>query len=111
MLNHPVHIKDNKEDLSLSAFIPFCEFEGNKSVMGKKIDLFEVPVCNSFQAKIFNDQLCYQVDPNKFLNSKKHENLALSFYVDINKDRQFPTAIKEPFKVFLDTLGINYKIV
>ena len=31
------------------------------SAMGVKIDKFDVPVCNSFQAKILNDQLCYEV--------------------------------------------------
>ena len=30
------------------------------SAMGVMIDQFDVPVCNSFQAKILNDQLCSQ---------------------------------------------------
>ena len=33
--------------------------------MGVKIDQFDVPVCNSFEATVLNDQLCYEVDPNK----------------------------------------------
>ena len=56
--------------LSPSAFIPFCDFGGNMATMGVKIDQFDVPVCNSFQAKILNDQLCYEVDLN--LLSKKY---------------------------------------
>ena len=46
--------------------IPFCEFGGNMSVMGVKIDQFDVPVCNSFRPKILRDQLCYTVDPNEY---------------------------------------------
>ena len=32
--NHPVHIIDMEGNLSPSAFIPFCEFGGNMSIMG-----------------------------------------------------------------------------
>ena len=38
------------------------------STMGVMIDQFEVPVCNSFQTRIHNDQLCYEVDLNRFRN-------------------------------------------
>ena len=68
IINHPVHIITSDNQLSPSAFIPFCDFGGNMSAMGVKIDLFDVPVCSSFQAKVLNDQLCYQVDLNMFSN-------------------------------------------
>ena len=57
--------------------------------MGVKIDQFDVPVCNSFQEKILNDQLCYEVD----LQNLKQENydkdlkLGLAFLMDYNEDR------------------------
>ena len=61
------------------------------SAMGVKIDQFEVPVCNSFEAKILNDQLCYEVDLKSF--SDKHNiinelKLGLNFIMDYNIDRQ-----------------------
>ena len=40
------------------------------SVVGIKLDQFNDPVCNSFQAKVLNDQLCYEVDLNKFSNKR-----------------------------------------
>ena len=61
------------------------------SSMGTKIEQFDVPVCNSFKAKILNDQLCYEVDPNKFMNSENigiHLRTGLTFLVDYNEDRQ-----------------------
>ena len=61
------------------------------SVMGVKIDQFNVPVCNSFKAIILNDQLCYEVDPNLFINWREAEDqikFGLSLAVDLNEDRQ-----------------------
>ena len=93
MSNHPPHILNEDGKPSPSALIPFCEFGGNMSVMGVKIDQFDVPVCNSFKATILNDQLCYEVDPNMYLNINWREaeeqiKLGLSFAVDLNEDRQ-----------------------
>ena len=89
--NHPVHILNPKSQLSPSAFIPFCDFGGNMSTMGVKIDQFAVPVCNSFQAKILNDQLCYEVDLNNFSNKSnidKELKQGFSLIMDYNEDRQ-----------------------
>ena len=45
MINHPVHIIDQDNELYPTALVPFCEFSGNMSVMGVKIDQFNVPIC------------------------------------------------------------------
>ena len=61
------------------------------SAMGIKIEQFDVPVCNSFQAKILNDQLCYEVDLSKFSNKGNIERelkLGFNFIMDYNEDRQ-----------------------
>ena len=55
--NHPVHIFDEKGNPSPSAFIPFCQFGRNISTLGSESDLFSIPVCNGFKAKLFYDQL------------------------------------------------------
>ena len=84
--------------MSPSAFIPFCEFGGNMSVMGVKIDQFDIPVCNSFQAKIMNDQLCYEVDLNRFSKKSKIKTelkLGLILLMDYNEDRQVTFGQKE----------------
>ena len=62
------------------------------SKMGTKIDKFDFPVCNSFEAKIINDQLCYEVNPNDFYNDSESEtemNLGIALFIDYNEDRQF----------------------
>ena len=61
------------------------------SSTGVKFAEFEIPVCNSFQAKILNDQLCYEVDLNKFSNKENIDQeleLGFSFLMDYNEDRQ-----------------------
>ena len=89
------------------------------SSMGVKIDQFHVPVCDSFQAKILNDQLCYEVDLEKF---KSKDNLerdlesGLSFVMDYNEDRQvdFNNDIVEESNdkknaiIYLNTIGSKY---
>ena len=61
------------------------------SAMGVTIDQFDVPVCNSFQGRVRNDQLCYEVDLNKFSdknNLKNEINFGFNFLMDYNEDRQ-----------------------
>ena len=90
-VKHPIHFVSKEGKMSPSAFIPFCEFGGNISGMGVKIDQFHVPVCNSFKAKILNDQLCYEVDLNRFTNRDNIKNeleLGFVFIMDYNEDRQ-----------------------
>ena len=86
-----MHLIDKDNQSSPSAFIPFCDFGGNMSAMGVKIDEFDVPVCNSFKAKVLNNQLCYEVDLNNFTNKNnidKELTLGFNLIMDYNEDRQ-----------------------
>ena len=62
------------------------------SAMGVKIDQFKIPVCNSFKPKIWNKQLCYEIDLNDFSPSKdnmrKQLEYGLAFLIDYNEDRE-----------------------
>ena len=90
ILNNPVHIFNTKGNLMPSALIPFCWF-GKKQKIGKTHDLFNVSVCNNFRAKIRNDKICYEIDPNSFIDSgKKLKDLELGLYfvIDENLDRR-----------------------
>jgi len=104
--NHPVHIIDEVGELSPTSLIPFCEFGGNMSVMGVKIDQFDVPVCTSFRPKIIRDQLCYTVDPNEYKNKIDLKGeLSLSFYINYNEDRQMEdTNNTEQHSIIVNTI-------
>ena len=96
--NHPVHIVNKTGGLSPSAFIPFCAFGGDMKVMGTKVEGFNISVCNSFEEKILNDQLCYEVDLEKFKDRKNINNQlkkGLILILDYNEDRQIPLASKD----------------
>ena len=66
------------------------------SVMGVKIDQFDVPVCNSFRPKIYKDQLCYSVDLNVFKNDTDFKKkFSLTLAIDYNEDRQFDFSLQQ----------------
>ena len=76
--NHPVHIIDEEERLYPTALIPFCAISNNMSAMGVKIEQMDVPVCNSFRPKLLRDQLCYEVDTNKYKDSIDEGELSIT---------------------------------
>ena len=92
--NHPVHIQIINETFTPTAFIPFCAFGEDMKAMGKEIDGFDDPVCNSFKAKIRNDQLCFEVDLEEFKDKNNiNEQLksGLVLILDYNEERQSET--------------------
>ena len=54
---------------------------------------FSFPICKSFTPKIFYDQLCYEVDLNKYLkqslNKRGDVRIGLSLIIDTNENRQY----------------------
>ena len=86
-----MHILNSDGDFSPSAFIPFCVFGNNMNNLGQKIYEFEVPVCNVFAAKNWNDQICYELDLNKLKNEDETYQLkdGILLVLDFNEERQF----------------------
>ena len=107
------HIINEDNDITKTAMIPFCEFGGNMSVMGIKMDQFDVPVCNSFRPITVLDQLCYQVDPNEYIIDNKinneidleGDNISLSLFIHYNEDRQIEDFDSEDLFITLDTIS------
>ena len=86
-----MHIIDKNGFLSPTAFIPFCSFGGDMNIMGRRSEQYDVPVCNSFQSKIRNNQLCYQIDLEDYKdtnNIEKQLKEGLVLVVDYNEERQ-----------------------
>ena len=66
--------------------------------LGQKIDAFEVPVCNIFQATIWNNQLCYKMDLNNLkdeLDIKYQLKDGIAFILDFNEERQFENVVTQ----------------
>ena len=91
MSHHPPHIVDTQNNFSPSAFIPFCSFAGNLSIVGKVVPRFTIPVCTIFSPTVVRDKLCYQVDLNQVkdqVDLRKLMTHGFSFLLDYNEDRQ-----------------------
>ena len=59
--------------------------------MGTRFRNFSHPVCNSFVKKMHHDQICYEVDLDKYKDKKKIDNqlkYGLVLILDYNEDRQ-----------------------
>ena len=68
------------------------------SVMGVKIDQFELPVCNKFKQKIVRGRRCFQVDVNEFRDQVDDEKVVengLMLVMDYNEDKMVTDLIHE----------------
>ena len=109
--NHPVHLVDNKGTLSPPAFIPFCSFGNDIDSMSMKIENFSLPVCNSFRAVLHKDQLCFEVDLEKF---KRKDNLkeqlinGLVLILDYNEDKSMLSSASSNIGyISIDTISMK----
>ena len=109
---------NGNNQISPSAFIPFCSFGGNISSMGVMIDNFPVPVCNSFVPKVLHDEICYEVDLNRFRDNDNIGNelrMGFSFYLDYNEDRQVTLnktfRKSKEFHSIKDVIGSNHAFI
>ena len=59
------------------------------SLLGRKVDGFQDPVCSAFTRKIVNNQLCYEIDLNRFRDQvdwKESLQSGLSLVIDTNDE-------------------------
>ena len=104
---------DTNGTLSPSAFIPFCSFGGDFDAMGIKHSNFKIPVCNSFQATVKDEQICYEMDLDQYKNESdlvKQLQEGLVLYLDYNEDKQLTVERQEENKahVYIDTISNKY---
>ena len=63
------------------------------SSVGVNIEEFSVPVCNAFEESILHDQLCYEIDLEKYRDQDdivgNQLKKGFAFIMDYNEDRQF----------------------
>ena len=59
------------------------------SLLGRKVNGFQDPVCSAFTRKIVNNQLCYEIDLNRFRDQvdwKESLQSGLSLVIDTNDE-------------------------
>lgn len=90
------------------SFIPFCSFAEDSIIVGREHEGFEIPVCDMFEQKLHNDQLCYETDLEKFKdrnNIFKQLEIGLVLILDYNEDRQMDIAWRKKEKHSEDKKG------
>ena len=106
IVNHPVHIMDNRGNFSPTAFIPFCSFGGNMEAVGTLTDIFPLPVCTSFRKRFLEGRLCYEFDPRHLkvdVDRATAQKVGLSLLVDVNAEYDLKKLFSEPEeKIFQD---------
>ena len=94
-----MHLLDDNENLSPSAFIPFCSFQGSPDLLSRDFDNLSLPVCSSFKKKLLDGQLCYQIDVNTLINETSATGLqkgGLALLVDDNAEYDLTTFGRTP---------------
>ena len=108
-LHHPVHLTPDEDGhLPPSAFVPFCSYQGDASLLGEKIpELDNITMCNKFKSTIIDGQICYSLDIAKQMEKKRtgpgKEN-GLFLLMDSNP-YALNSSNQQSFKVFIHTLA------
>ena len=100
-----MHILDDNLNLSPSAFIPFCSFQGSPDLLSREFGNFSNPVCSSFKKRRLDGQLCYQIDVNTIINETTAAGLqkgGLSLLVDANAEYDLARLRKTPQEEIFD---------
>ena len=106
----PPHILTKNGTLSPSAMIPFCSLGQDIAKITTKIDQFDMPVCSIFEKIIFHDQLCYQVDLNKFYDNFSTDALILLIDPSVDRRHSFEdsTAVDEEDSFVEEIFSYNH---
>ena len=78
----PPHLIDSEGDLAPAAFIPFCAYETNMTLLGEQRAELPFPVCSHFQPTVLSGQLCYSLDLKSFTKSMPEKNSGLMIILD-----------------------------
>ena len=110
---HPVHLtQSEKGDLPPSAFVPFCSYQSDKNLLGKREpELNNLTVCDKFEPTILEGQLCYSLDIAKVgkRSTKTGKTNGLWILLDPNPFRTNVSSEMKPddqkFKIYVHTLA------
>ena len=67
---NPPHLVNSRGELTPSALIPFCAYNGDMNITGQYIPGLDFPICNKFKPTILDGQLCYAVDMKDVLKER-----------------------------------------
>ena len=114
---HPIHLTPDKEgNLPPSALVPFCSYQGERSLLGqKRSGLDNLTICDKFKPTILEGQLCYSLDIAKLVENPTQSGKTNGLFLLLDPN---PYQLKadekkiedsktgdQSFKVFIHTLA------
>ena len=83
------------------------------SLLGRRAEGFQAPVCSAFTRKIINNQLCYEVDLNRFRDQVDwKESLQSGLFLAIDTNDEYDVrkllTVDENIKTEEDNLMVSY---
>jgi hypothetical protein len=90
---HPPHLLDSqgRQTGVPAALIPFCAYSSQMAITGEYIDGLDFPVCNKFQPKVLDGQLCYSLSVSSIIPPQEKKTQpgkknGIFFAIDIEED-------------------------
>ena len=106
VVSHPPHLMSGS---AVSAFIPFCAFEGQLRISESlsRLPNLTFPICQSFVPTSLDGQLCYKLQVNRTTKgSENREGLVL--ILDMNEDRSL--AVDSPQNIMSKDDPIDFSM-
>ena len=111
---HPVHLTADKEgNIPPSALVPFCSYQGETSLLAKKIPQLGFTTCDHFKARILDGQICHSLDVAKLVKNSSKPGIANGLFILVDPNPYHLNTIEEKeaesrqdsFKIHIHTLA------
>ena len=103
---HPPHLLDPMGRNLPAALIPFCSYQGDRALFGRRMEGFNFATCDKFQPTVMEGQLCYSLDVNNITRgrTKPGKGMGLSLLLDPINPKSVQNGVDHSFRIFLNTL-------
>ena len=111
---HPIHLTPDKEgNIPPSVLVPFCSYQGETSLLAKKIPELGFSTCDHFKARILDGQICHSLDVAKLVNNSSKPGIANGLFLLVDPNPYHLNTIEEKeaesrqdsFKIHIHTLA------
>ena len=106
---HPPHLMDSKGRNLPAAFIPFCSYQGDTTLLGRNLEGFNFTACDKFHTSLVEGQVCYSLDLSNLTKTKSRAGRKQGLTLML--DRINPPSLKNAnneahnsFRIFLGTM-------
>ena len=104
---HPPHLVDTHGSLIPAALIPFCAYQTNMTLLGRKTQGINFTACSQFQPTVLEGQLCYALNLTSIYTGKTREGKKGGLLILLDQGGQSSQDIQEDEIDMEDTLDLE----